>query len=1009
MSVLRRFTKKGQSGQSLVILAIGFLALLGFVGIVTDVSVLFIRYSTMRRAIDAAAIAAAGQMRRVADEDGDAFAQGEAMSVANLNLAARQFIEVYGLNPKSVIVETCRAQQVARDSNGNALDAPGGNRLFLDDGTQNPVVTDTELIAKYRELCTDDELKLVRVTAQIDAPTVFLRLLGYPTVTLTESAISQTAVIDVVMIFDVSESMLNETAYEDWDTLTPPRGVRYIPPYLDQGIASVDTTDIWDELVGSTQEELDRMTGIIEYDPVTSPGVYVTNPDPLIGDIVLRYEDNDLNTANGINPITFVPGVTSPTTGRQEPREFCRVRAYPSSSSLRVNLSLDLRTEVYNYLTTTYTDDANPLTYTAVYAGVDPDNNPNGLIPKVYSTSGNSPTGTSYYMGFVPMYNSFACCNDPNGDFDFADLICEPFRQARDAAGDFLSRLDFLRGDRVGFVTFNRQAYLVDPDGVAADGGGPQSYMIETETNLYDTSGNLLRQGASETLSAVVGVMAEESNYQDALDGSGNPGKDGRWDHIVDLGQPCGTAECIGMRTYEEFVDARVGDILNHPVRGACPMDKALLDPRFLLPEEVPINAGADRTAPLLSGIVTVPNWFITNGIPADSIGANAQTLLRSYEYKASCAGTNIGGALSGGSNMLAQEGRREGAVWIMVLLSDGAAGGTNPIYNIQNTLPVPPTSNNNIIGVQPFNVDGGGYRTPLAGTGGPIGPVAPYAGLDQNPGGYGYFGICPYGTEARPAELLRSAQLFPYCSDTDPATRHYCGVQAVPPNTVFDEDDLSQANRCIDFYDVDDNARDWADWISLAELPGAPSGGNTGRVSDQLRPTIFTIGFGINYGDDTNTVCTNDNCVRGLEAGTNDTAARMRDRQSDYLGEELLRYIADVGDNFQIDSDYWQLCASETDGPVPQTAPCLISGFGNTENRIGNFIYKSNTSPNWGVRGPCEQPYTGANPLTDRGDTYMPLDPKASCGNYFAAPEGDQLQEVFNQIASRMFTRLSQ
>ncbi len=73
-------------------------------------------------------------------------------------------------------------------------------------------------VAKYRELCTKDELKLVRVTAQIDSPTIFLRLLGYPTITLTELAISQTAVIDVVLIFDVSESMLNETTYEDWDT-----------------------------------------------------------------------------------------------------------------------------------------------------------------------------------------------------------------------------------------------------------------------------------------------------------------------------------------------------------------------------------------------------------------------------------------------------------------------------------------------------------------------------------------------------------------------------------------------------------------------------------------------------------------------------------------------------------------------------------------------------------------------------------------------------------------------
>ena len=39
MRVFKRLGKKGQTGQSLVILAIGFLALLGFVGIVTDVSV----------------------------------------------------------------------------------------------------------------------------------------------------------------------------------------------------------------------------------------------------------------------------------------------------------------------------------------------------------------------------------------------------------------------------------------------------------------------------------------------------------------------------------------------------------------------------------------------------------------------------------------------------------------------------------------------------------------------------------------------------------------------------------------------------------------------------------------------------------------------------------------------------------------------------------------------------------------------------------------------------------
>jgi len=37
---LRRAMRRGQAGQSLIILALGFIALIGFVGIVTDVSLL---------------------------------------------------------------------------------------------------------------------------------------------------------------------------------------------------------------------------------------------------------------------------------------------------------------------------------------------------------------------------------------------------------------------------------------------------------------------------------------------------------------------------------------------------------------------------------------------------------------------------------------------------------------------------------------------------------------------------------------------------------------------------------------------------------------------------------------------------------------------------------------------------------------------------------------------------------------------------------------------------------
>ena len=51
---VRRTLRRGETGQTIVILAFGFIVLLAFIGIVTDVSLLFVRYTTLRRAVDAA-------------------------------------------------------------------------------------------------------------------------------------------------------------------------------------------------------------------------------------------------------------------------------------------------------------------------------------------------------------------------------------------------------------------------------------------------------------------------------------------------------------------------------------------------------------------------------------------------------------------------------------------------------------------------------------------------------------------------------------------------------------------------------------------------------------------------------------------------------------------------------------------------------------------------------------------------------------------------------------------
>ncbi len=166
-------------------------------------------------------------------------------------------------------------------------------------------------------------------------------------------------------------------------------------------------------------------------------------------------------------------------------------------------------------------------------------------------------------------------------------------------------------------------------------------------------------------------------------------------------------------------------------------------------------------------------------------------------------------------------------------------------------------------------------------------------------------------------------------------------------------------------------------------------------RFGDELLPTIFTIGFGLNYDIDSttglHTICgrlpiTTVFAVMTL-GGAGDNVTLQRLRNADYLGEELLRYIADVGDNFQIDSDYWQQGYGRD--ARQRRRPLLL-------HRIGDSA--------WSLRGTATPV-----PSTAMATSYDPKPPRQSCGNFFDAASGAELEKVFNEIASRMFTRLSQ
>lgn len=988
----------GEAGQSIIILAIGFIALVMFVGIVVDVSLMFVRYTALSRAVDSAAIAAAGEMR-------------SDRNFAQVGLAARQMIELHGLNPEEVKVETCQTAAKVINPDTGAEE---------DDRTICPL---------------GDERKLVRVSSKILSPTVFMRLLGEPfrVIELSAVAVSETAVLDVVVVLDVSESMLHDTTYQDWANIG--FGQVYVPPVwaTDGGFnrAPAQPIGVFQRMLvnGYFHTIFPEINTNDDFDDVLQFwNDHLTKPQQVINNRLV-YEDTVgprvAEWGNYYRVRSFpYPG----SVGQQRhPREECRVRFWPYSQSIRIPEHIR-------------------------------------SMPEFRSRYEGPSTPGSQWLGWAPAFDFYGCCNDPTafgrfdpdtgawgpmpgytleqisptnspnvGDWDFSDLICQPFKQARDATAQFIRQVDFERGDRLAFVTFAQNATIIDPDGEFGCPAETCAFRDDDGTiyELYDKDTGLTklnhmiesRERALDTLYRHIGVRAEGYFYRWNENGGG-------WN-----GFALGVNE--GRSRYKNFYETDPNrdadgdgepDILlnDYPVRDNCPFQNAALPSIFSLYSLWdwdwarrdangnpigPVNLQYSRDVGLLR--IMTPN-------PREGIWAGTDlTYFQSYELWASCGYTNFGAGLREANNALLdpETTRRTGTVWVIIFMGDGATA-TSDIVRLNGRKPQPAEPYRLLTGTLP--------EWPAAGSGNFI-----RYGLR---GEYGAFGLCPLGTPDRRSQLTRTDRadiVFPFCSDEQPHTRHFCRPPDRNPANVgkscngaatgaepyrhgfapgsFDRDydcavdfeiNLSRGNvfdvdigtyysedasTCDPFYDVDDYARDWADYVGLAR-PGA---------GDQQLPTIFTIGFGINFDVGSNGLDPGDIAYEPGPASLN---------IPDFLGEELLRYIADVGDNNRIDTDYQQDWLE--DGT-------LDGALFDTGNRFG-------------LRGPCEDPdvrpvgeqYPGTavqlmgNGFSTRdggnGTMVRPLPPRQDCGNYYNAPDQTRLTIVFNDIASRMFTRLA-
>ncbi|HML21054.1 MAG TPA: pilus assembly protein TadG-related protein [Aggregatilinea sp.] len=713
-SVARRF-RRSQRGQSIVLLAIAFLALIAFVGLVTDVAMMFVRYAALRRAVDAAAIAAAGQIR-------------EGTDYAEVTMAAEQYIQLHGIDPDTVLVETCETDVYQWRQGVGPWEGEGAHPEEYDAlGKLVPVATQMG----NTELCNwSDPRKLVRVSAQITSPTSFLKLFGFDDFILEATSLSETAVLDVALVIDTSESMSKYT-YLQSPTYSVPAGEEdTFVKYSNQGSGEF-STQLYDRCFG----------GYLGSNTTFRWG-------GCCNDVGQGYVGDGSKQSNGVT----VPNgqIWHDTNG---------------------NLLYDGPAE-------------------------------NGVLP------GSNPQ--TDWLGYD------ADPRDPSEKseyFNYTTLVCMPFKDVKDAARLFIKRLDFVRGDRVVFVTFDRNGTIYDPDGA----GSTFRPLINSE------------EVAISTLDQKIGVWINPNQWQD-------------WD---------------------------------------------------ICQEE-------------LGSKITWADWSDLGADPA------TEPHLRPYSYESigPCGNTNIGGGIRGAVSALTDPDdiRRE-AVWVMIVLSDGAANATDP------SAAVP----------------------------------AGYGGVPERV--YGQYGYCPWWTFCRQTFVSEGAEPaflgydddttepwpqcngqsqveydVPTCNDDNATSRHFCLNSDLQQETGNVE--CGESGR----YDADDYARDMADFAGLIE------------IADN-KPGNFIAMYSIAFGEEVITANT---------------------------GAPLLRYIADAGDNGTIDNDIQQ------------------------DWRDDHLLNSSVSAADLGEQDPC----------TD--DMGNPLGATEQCGQYYYAENQQDLLRVFEQIASRMFTRIS-
>jgi hypothetical protein len=166
---IKRLLQVKNDAQIIVLFAVMLVAIGVIMGFAIDLGDVFVAYSRLTRAADAAALAATSQYR-------------EGWTSAALIAEAQQFLDLNGVkNTTSISIQNCETN-------------PGDPQL-----------------------CTTPARKLVRVVVSENVPLYFMSIIGMHSMPITVRSISEAASVDLVLLIDRSTSMAENADGTDAD------------------------------------------------------------------------------------------------------------------------------------------------------------------------------------------------------------------------------------------------------------------------------------------------------------------------------------------------------------------------------------------------------------------------------------------------------------------------------------------------------------------------------------------------------------------------------------------------------------------------------------------------------------------------------------------------------------------------------------------------------------------------------------------------------------------------